>query len=93
MSIQILDPTHEKSHGDFALATRLSSLRDARVGIISNGKEGTKAFFSALDAQLKQAHGVAEVIHRVKSNYSAPADAHIVEEAVEWDALIAGIGD
>jgi len=26
-------------------------------------------------------------------NYSAPADAHIVAEIKNWDAVISGIGD
>jgi hypothetical protein len=33
------------------------------------------------------------VIWRTKSNYSAPADAHIVAEIAGWDLAISGIGD
>jgi hypothetical protein len=36
---------------------------------------------------------VAEVIRRVKSNYSAPADQHIVDEIAHWHAVVTGIGD
>ena len=36
---------------------------------------------------------VADVVLRTKSNYSAPADAHIVAEIRNWDAVISGIGD
>jgi len=28
-----------------------------------------------------------------KSNYSAPADAHIVDEIKRWHAAVAGVGD
>lgn len=93
MSIQILDPTHENDFGDFALAKRLSTLEGKTIGVISNGKEGTKAFFDAFEQEMIRAHGVAQVVQRVKSNYSAPADPHLLDEAGEWDALVAGIGD
>jgi hypothetical protein len=36
---------------------------------------------------------VARVVSRTKSNYSAPADGHIVAEIKSWDAVISGIGD
>ena len=36
---------------------------------------------------------VADVVSRVKSNYSAPADGYIVTEIANWDAVITGIGD
>ena len=41
MSLEILDPTHEGDSGSFALASRLSALDGATVGIISNGKKNT----------------------------------------------------
>jgi hypothetical protein len=93
MTLQILDPTHEGAVGGFALASRLSALEGATVGIISNGKKNTIPFFDAFEDELKSHYGVAEVVRRIKSNYSAPADPHIVEEAENWDAVVAGIGD
>ena len=63
------------------------------VGFISNGKEGTIGFFSHLGQMLKEDYGVSDVILRVKSNYSAPADAAIVNEISRWDAVISGVGD
>ena len=56
-------------------------------------KEGTKGFFAHLDRLLREEHGVAKVVMRTKSNYSAPADADIVAEVKRWDAVISGIGD
>ena len=93
MSLEILDPTHEGDSGSFALASRLSALDGATVGIISNGKKNTIPFFNAFEDELRTKFSVAEVVRTVKSNYSAPADAHLVEEAEYWDAVIAGIGD
>ncbi len=91
--MEILDPTHEGESPDFAPASRLQSLEGATVGVISNGKKGTKPFFDALEQELVNKYGVATVVRRTKSNYSAPADADIMEEAKQWHALVAGVGD
>ena len=93
MRIEILDPTHEGAALDFALTPRLTALKGAKVGIISNGKFGTKPFFDAIERDLIENYGVADVIRRTKGNYSAPAEAELMQEAEQWDALIAGIGD
>lgn len=93
MTIKILDPTNERVAALGALAPRLPSLAGKTVGFISNGKEGTKVYFGHLARMLKDEHGVAEVILRTKSNYSAPADAHIADEIRSWHAVVTGIGD
>jgi hypothetical protein len=93
MAFQVLDPTNELAPPLGQLAVRPGSLRGKTVGFISNGKEGTKGYFGHLDRMLRSAFGVANVVHRVKSNYSAPADAYIVTEIANWDAVITGIGD
>lgn len=92
MSLEILDPTHEAGAPAFTLPPRLPSLEGKTVGIVSNGKKGTRPFFDAMERELTEKHG-AIVVRRTKSNYSAPADPPIMEEAKGWDALIAGIGD
>jgi len=92
MSMEVLDPTHEAGAPAFRPAARLPSLAGRTVGIVSNGKKGTRPFFDAIERELTEVHG-AIAVRRVKSNYSAPMDAHILEEARSWDALIAGIGD
>ena len=93
MTLKLLDPTNETAALLGEPAPRLAGLAGKRIGIISNGKEGTKGYFAHLDRLLRQECGVADVILRVKSNYSAPADAHIVAEIAGWDAAITGIGD
>ena len=94
MSIHVLDPTHESDAARFSPANRLSTLAGTTVGIISNGKEGTKGFFDAFERELRERHAVANVIRVTKGNYSAPAEAEIFEQAAtKWDALVAGIGD
>jgi hypothetical protein len=90
---RVLDPTAEKTAPLGQLAPRLDTLEGKTVGFISNGKEGTKGFFRHLEKILKEQYGVAQVVSRTKSNYSAPADQHIVDEIKKWDAVVSGLGD
>jgi hypothetical protein len=93
MVLQVLDPTNEAVPPLGQPAPRPVSLAGKTVGFISNGKEGTKGFFAHLDRILRQEFGFADVVLRVKSNFSAPADAHIVDEIARWHAVVTGIGD
>ena len=93
MTMQVLDPTNETKAAGAQPAPRLSSLQGKTVGFISNGKEGTKGYFTHLERMLREELGVADVVWRTKSNYSAPADAHIVDEIKRWHAVVAGVGD
>jgi hypothetical protein len=91
--IRVLDPTNEMKVAGIKAAERPSSLKGKTVGFISNGKEGTKAYFAHVDRMLREELGVGEVVWRTKSNYSAPADTHIVDEIREWHAVVTGVGD
>jgi hypothetical protein len=91
--VRVLDPTNETLPPLGQPAARPASLAGRTVGFISNGKEGTKGFFAHLDRMLRDELGVAEVVMRVKSNYSAPADRDIVDEIARWHAVVTGIGD
>jgi hypothetical protein len=93
MTLRVFDPTHEMKAAGIQQAARLASLQGKTVGFITNGKEGTKGFFTHLDRMLREDMGVANVVWRQKTNYSAPADAHIVDEARQWHAAVTGIGD
>ena len=93
MSFTVLDPTAEKTAPLGQRAPRLDTLAGKTVGFISNGKEGTKGFFTHLDRLLREEMGAADVVWREKSNYSAPCDAHIVAEITNWHAVFAGVGD
>jgi len=93
MVLEILDPTNEAAAPVGTPAPRPRDLLGRTVGFISNGKEGTKGFFAHLERILLHEFGAARVVSRVKSNYSAPADPHIVAELAGWDAVVTGIGD
>ncbi len=91
--MRVLAPTNELKAAGVELAPRLASLEGLTVGIISNAKEGTRGYFTHLDRLLREEMGVAQVVLREKSNYSAPADRHIVQEMTNWHAVFAGVGD
>ncbi len=93
MTIRVLDPTSEISPQKLQLAPRLNSLKGKIVGLVSNGKEGSAGFFAHLDRLLRERYDVADVVLRTKSNYSAPAEKSIIDEAKNWDLVISGPGD
>jgi hypothetical protein len=93
MILRVLDPTSEMKGAGGRPAARLSSLRGKTVGFISNGKHGTKGYFTHLERMMREDLGVAQVIWRTKANYSAPADVHIIGEIPKWDAAVTGVGD
>ena len=93
MTLRVLDPTNEVAPAGSRPAPRPASLRGKTVGLISNGKEGTKRYFAALERMLRAELGVADVVWRTKANYSAPAEAAIVDEIKRWQAVVTGVGD
>ncbi len=93
MTFRVLDPTNEAQVPTGKLAIRLPSLKGKTVGFISNGKEGSKGYFAHLGRLMQSEFGVATIVMRTKSNYSAPADQHIVDEIRQWHAVVTGIGD
>ena len=93
MTIRVFDPTHERKPAGGEPAARPSSLKGKTVGFISNGKEGTEGYFVELERQFRDVFGVADIVWRTKSNFSAPANASIVDEIKTWQAVVAGVGD
>ena len=93
MTLRLLDPTNETKALAIEPAVRPPSLKGKTVGFISNGKEGTKSYFAHLERMLREDFGVGEVVWRTKSNFSAPADPHIVDEIKKWQAAVTGVGD
>jgi hypothetical protein len=93
MIIRVLDPTNETKAAAGQLAVRPATLKGKTIGFISNGKEGTKGYFAQLEHMMREELGVADVVWHTKSNYSAPADAQIVDEIKKWHAAVTGVGD
>ena len=93
VAIEVLIPTYDEHAVTFQPAPRVVSLAGSTVGIISNGKQGTVAFFDAMEVELRDRYRVADVVRLTKPNYSAPAPAGLMSQARHWHALIAGVGD
>lgn len=95
MPIEIVDPTFEDPDGGGAAepAPRPATLEGAVVGLLSNGKAAVDPFFDHVEEMLRRRWGVADVVRRVKPNYSAPAPADLITELVGWDAVLTGVGD
>lgn len=91
--VTVLDPSFEEAPETFALPPRPTDLRGATIGIISNGKAATRPFFDHLERLAREEWGVAEVVRRTKSNYSAPAEDGLIDEAAGWAVMFAGVGD
>lgn len=93
MTFEVLVPVYERPATSFRPAPRPADLTGKTIGIISNGKHGTVAFFDALETEFRERHRVAEVVRLTKANYSAPAGDDLLRQARHWHALVAGIGD
>jgi hypothetical protein len=91
--IYVLDPSYEQDHEAWEIAARPATVSGATVGFISNGKANTRPFFDHLERILREELGVADVVRRTKSNYSAPAEAELIDEAARWQVMFAGVGD
>lgn len=91
--MKVLDPTNEMKVTGVVLSPRLASFEGLTIGIITNGKEGTKGYFTHLERLLREEMRAADVIWREKSNYSAPMDADIVKDITNWHAVFTGVGD
>jgi hypothetical protein len=91
--MRVLDPSFEQEHEPSGLAERPPTLEGATIGFISNGKANTRRFFDHLERILREEWGVADVVRRTKSNYSAPAEPELIDEAARWHVLFAGVGD
>ena len=93
MTIEVLVPTNDAHPDGLLLVPRPASLTGLTIGIISNGKQGTRRFFDEFRRELLGNHGVGDVVEVVKGNYSAPASDEILDRAARWHALVAGVGD
>lgn len=93
VGIEVLDPSHEDRVVGGDPAPRLASMKGITVGVISNGKENTRPFFDHIERILREQYEVAEVVRRIKGNYSAPAEDELMAEAMGWDAVLSGVGD
>ena len=91
--MELLGPSHEQFPHPSTVPNRLKTFQGAGIGLLSNGKENTAPFFDRVETILRDEYEVADVVRRIKSNYSAPAEDELMREAMGWDAVLSGVGD
>ena len=90
---RVYDPTAASSVQGSALAPRLSSRRGRVVGVLDNGKANAGVLMTAIAEQLKQEHGVKDVIVRTKP-VAGPASPETVKVLKEQaDLVLVGSAD
>jgi hypothetical protein len=93
-TITVLSPSYDRrATVTRALPVRPARLQSATVGMLSNGKVGTRIYFDHLERLVREQWDVAQVVRRTKRNYSAPAEPALIREAVDWEVMFAGVGD
>ena len=92
--IVVVHPAAEDVARQLAVASRLSSLRGARLGIIDNSKHNADAFLATLEQLLTRDYGVDRVERSRKASPSIPTPPEILARLAEsCDALVHGVAD
>ena len=90
----IVHPAAEDVARQLELATRLPSLRGARLGFIDNSKHNADAFLRTLETILTRDYGVERVERYRKTSPSVPTPPEILARLAEsCDALVHGVAD
>jgi hypothetical protein len=92
---EILDPTGAGDQGhNTTLAPRTRSLRGAKLALLDNGKPNGAALLEEFGRQLRERHGVAEVLMFTKPYFGTPVEPTQTERiSQECDFAITAIGD
>ena len=94
--IRILDPTLSETTAPAALprAPRPRALRGLTVGLLANGKSNGMALLDGIAEQLRERHGIGELVRAAKTNASAPVAEDEVERLAKRCAVvITAVGD
>jgi len=89
--ISVYVPTGNADTQSKRLATRLKTVRGARIGILDNCKEFADLVLRGVADVLKRDHGVAEVKFWRKDYLGIPSK-FAPEMAAQCDAVINGVG-
>jgi hypothetical protein len=93
--IQLLDPKAQPVIGKLVRAPRVHSLRNARIGILWNGRAHGDHIMKSVVNLLRERHGV-ELIKVLKKAYIgnvAPQSFFDEMAAARVDAAVVGVGD
>jgi len=92
--LPIFDPTVSPKELKIVFVPRPKSLRNLRIGLVSNTKYNSDKLLLKIAAILEKEHGAKS--HRIhsKRNAGVPADPVIIKEFKDQcDVVVAGIGD
>ena len=89
----VLDPTAEANPAPVSRASRLDSLHQRRIGLLSNGKVAVAPLFDHLESLLRREWKAKEVRRLTKGNYSAPAEPALIRELARCHLIFTGVGD
>jgi len=92
--ISLLDPTGEaESQPKRPLAPRLSSLKGALVGFLSNQKPNVNPLLDELGQILMNEYKVDRIVTEFKLSQTQPADDKTINTLSECDAIVHGVAD
>lgn len=90
----VLDPTVEAIPDRIGLAPRLETLAGAKVGLLSNSKNGVSRFLDELEKQLGAVYPGVQFVRAAKGNASRPAPPATLDQLTEeCAAVITAVGD
>ena len=90
----VLDPTVEATPDTIGLAPRLETLAGARIGLLSNSKNGVSRFFDQLEGLLRARYPGIELVRAAKPNASRGAPGETLDQLTsECAAVITAVGD
>ena len=90
----VLDPTVEALPDSIGLAPRLETLAGARIGLLSNSKNGVSRFFDQLETMLRERYPGVEFVRDAKPNASRGAPGETLDRLTsECAAVITAVGD
>ena len=93
-TVLIVNPAAEDVAPRLTPATRLPSLRGARVALVDNGKHNADEFLRALETLLTRDYGVSQVERYRKASPSVPAPSEVLDRlAASCDALVHAVAD
>ena len=89
----LVDPTTQPVVPKFAAAPRLDSLKNRRIGLIDDAKDGARELLEEIVDVIREKHGVASVFYHRKPSASKPAEPEVMDAVAErCDYVVVAIG-
>jgi len=90
--VTYLDPTGHVYVVARQLSPRLKDIKGVVAGLLDNGNDTSRAFFTRLADLLQREYGVSQVILRTKFDHSKPAPEDMFQEVAQGaDFLVSGV--